>query len=770
MKSFLAKFPWNRTFEIKYFEQICGTVTHVDWEHSENVLNLSQGIELLFSSYRQGLIIVGGICSAIYRDVNNRFVFFDSHSHGQDGLSSVDGTAVKVIFDEIWKLLDFLFSFYHSCGISMICQFEIQSLSVKEQAAESKNSETANKSIPLIDKYFQFQETISTRCSNSSAPIVSRKKYMKNYMRKRREQSDKQRQTDRESTLKCMKKARQSKEFQEKELTVKRLNRQKTETKEKDRESTLKSKSKARQSKDFQEKELTAKRLYRQKTETKEKDRESTLKSKSKARQSKDFKEKELAAKRHYRQKTETKEKDRESTLKSMSKSRQSKDFQEKELAAKRLNRQKTETKEKDRESTFKSMSKARQSKEFQEKELAAKRHSRKNVDQMEKERLFKQKCRHKNEEKDKEINRVSKAKKRLCPEFREHEHNMKKRKCYGDTIESCIEKFHELIKTGPIYVCTCCYQTWLMKSVVKMESTNVSQKSRNMCTGLKSVKGLEWVCLTCLKALREGKTPRLSVHNGMRWPEKPQVLNLHPLEERLISQRIPFMQIRELPRGGQMSVKGNVVNVPVDIQPTVNALPRQMNEHVTIAVKLKKRLSHKSACFSENVRPNIVLRALHWLMENSEMYRSSGIKIDQTWKSTIENCDCEIVRELTGTSSNSDDRESEANDDEFCEVALDECVQGNSDTLVDEADLDTNKTYVFAPGENQRPLSLFEDKDSEYLCFPSIFCGQRRIENDERTVSVHYSDIAKWELRSVDRRAANSVPNIFFKLKKNSD
>jgi hypothetical protein len=27
-------------------------------------------------------------------------------------------------------------------------------------------------------------------------------------------------------------------------------------------------------------------------------------------------------------------------------------------------------------------------------------------------------------------------------------------------------------------------------------------------------------------------------------------------------------MQIRELPSGGQFSVKGNVVNVPVDIQP----------------------------------------------------------------------------------------------------------------------------------------------------------------------------------------------------------
>ena len=33
--------------------------------------------------------------------------------------------------------------------------------------------------------------------------------------------------------------------------------------------------------------------------------------------------------------------------------------------------------------------------------------------------------------------------------------------------------------------------------------------------------------------------------------------------------------------------------------------------------------------------------------------------------------------------------------------------------------------------------------------------------------VPVHYTDIVKWELRSVDRRAAQSVPSIFFKLKK---
>lgn len=163
-------------------------------------------------------------------------------------------------------------------------------------------------------------------------------------------------------------------------------------------------------------------------------------------------------------------------------------------------------------------------------------------------------------------------------------------------------------------------------------------------------------------------------------------------------------MQIRELPRGGQMSVKGDAVNVPVDIQPTVNALPRQMDEHVTIAVKLKKRLSHKSACFTENVSPNVVLNALQWLMKNSELYKNSGIVIDHSWRDEVEKSNEEMVQELIGTSNDSDDCEPEGNDDGFCEVSSDDCIQGNSDTLVDEADSDTNKLYVFAPGENQNP------------------------------------------------------------------
>ena len=57
--------------------------------------------------------------------------------------------------------------------------------------------------------------------------------------------------------------------------------------------------------------------------------------------------------------------------------------------------------------------------------------------------------------------------------------------------------------------------------------------------------------------------------------------------------------------------------------------------------------------------------------------------------------------------------------------------------------------------------------KDSEFLSFPTIYCGKARADNKDRTTPVHYSTICKWELRSQDRRVAQSVPNTFYKSKK---
>ena len=86
---------------------------------------------------------------------------------------------------------------------------------------------------------------------------------------------------------------------------------------------------------------------------------------------------------------------------------------------------------------------------------------------------------------------------------------------------------------------------------------------------------------------------------------------------------------------------------------------------------------------------------------------------------------------------------------------------------MLDEEDLDRFRTLSFAPGEGQHPLNLFQDADAEYLSFPTIYCGERRRLTTTNGNDIHYAELCKWELRNVDRRVANNIPNLFFKAKK---
>ena len=145
--------------------------------------------------------------------------------------------------------------------------------------------------------------------------------------------------------------------------------------------------------------------------------------------------------------------------------------------------------------------------------------------------------------------------------------------------------------------------------------------------------------------------------------------------------------------------------------------------------------------------------------MHNSDLYKEASIQVDQSWLEEV----------LVGTASedNNDENHDQNRideDDNFSEVDESEIPSGQLDTLLDQTDM--AKILTFAPGEGQRPLSLYSDPDSEFIAFPSIYCCQRRAISSGRKVPVHYSDICKWELRSVDRRVALSVPHIFFKMK----
>jgi len=78
-------------------------------------------------------------------------------------------------------------------------------------------------------------------------------------------------------------------------------------------------------------------------------------------------------------------------------------------------------------------------------------------------------------------------------------------------------------------------------------------------------------------------------------------------------------MQLRELPRGGQLSIHGNIGNVPSDVNSTLHCLPRPLSKSQTIPVKLKRRLSYRHHYQFQNVRPKRVLDAAKYLVDTSE-------------------------------------------------------------------------------------------------------------------------------------------------------
>ena len=197
----------------------------------------------------------------------------------------------------------------------------------------------------------------------------------------------------------------------------------------------------------------------------------------------------------------------------------------------------------------------------------------------------------------------------------------------YANACISMITKVHESISQGPEYICTCCDQLWYKTSVRKCNTTNHTKCRKDLVqsciTGVKSVEDTEWICNTCHLNIKEGKLPQCSKANGMNFPDKPSVLDLTSLEERLISPRIPFMQIHELPRGGQLSIHGNVLNVPSDANLTVHTLPRLISESQTIPIKFKRRLSYKHHYQFQNVRPRKIFEAAKYLVNTSELYKS---------------------------------------------------------------------------------------------------------------------------------------------------
>ena len=84
---------------------------------------------------------------------------------------------------------------------------------------------------------------------------------------------------------------------------------------------------------------------------------------------------------------------------------------------------------------------------------------------------------------------------------------------------------------------------------------------------------------------MKKDKIPPCAAKNGMSFPAKPDFFDLNELECRMLAPRLAFQKLLQAPRGNQFKIKGNVVNVPADVNNNVNMLPRLPQESGTIKV-----------------------------------------------------------------------------------------------------------------------------------------------------------------------------------------
>ena len=143
--------------------------------------------------------------------------------------------------------------------------------------------------------------------------------------------------------------------------------------------------------------------------------------------------------------------------------------------------------------------------------------------------------------------------------------------------LTQCLfNRFHDNIRCGPEYICTCCDQLWHRSSVIKCYASNYSNCEHSIVqsciTGLRSVHDTEWICNICHSNLKDGKC-----------------------------------------------------ELNCDVNSTVHSLPRPISESQTIPIKLKRCLSYKHHYQFQNVRPMKVLEAARFLDNTSDLYKNEA-------------------------------------------------------------------------------------------------------------------------------------------------
>ncbi|KAL7296884.1 hypothetical protein TKK_0010274 [Trichogramma kaykai] len=257
-------------------------------------------------------------------------------------------------------------------------------------------------------------------------------------------------------------------------------------------------------------------------------------------------------------------------------------------------------------------------------------------------------------------------------------------------------------------------------------------------------------------------KIPKKTETENLKFPYIPDYIsNLTPIEERMVSPYIPFMQIKALQPyalNSQLSLLGSIVNIATDVNEMVSELPRKFNELSVVQIKLKRHVEHQSNYMYETIKPSNVCKALKFV-KDTPLYKENNIEIstdffthyeenNENMNFIVEEQDLQKSQNTTGENIVKKINEFKRNENELVDT-----YELNDEVLLidnNEFSSNTHNSIVIAPGQNKQPLPWHKLKNYDELCFPKIFGGYHF---DKQNI-LTYSERVLSEIRRKDRRS----------------
>ena len=129
---------------------------------------LHEVLQSAFLFVSSGLLTIGAICSAVFKK-NGLYIFFDSHSHGENGLSSSDGASSLITFSNLNDLITYMYAFYDSLKLDTSLQYDFLPINVtKSEDKQSHKDEMASN----LGAYFDDQRLRQAKKTHSNVRSV----------------------------------------------------------------------------------------------------------------------------------------------------------------------------------------------------------------------------------------------------------------------------------------------------------------------------------------------------------------------------------------------------------------------------------------------------------------------------------------------------------------------------------------------------------------------------------------------------------------------